>query len=529
MSEARPLRILFFLLHPGYLRHYRPVIELLADRGHTLHLAFTAAEKDAGDALLVAEVAGEHERIGTGAAPSRPRADGWRSLAGLSRSLADVSRYAHPRYAEAPTLRARVARTITEHITSSRTIDPLTRRLSLAVVRFATTRSSPAAARCLGRVFAEIEAAIPTSRRIDAFIGDFRPDVVLSTPVIEFGSTQVDYLKSAARLGIPHAVCVPSWDNLTGKGLIRVRPDRVFVWNDIQRREVIELHGIAAGRVVATGAPKFDEWFVRRPLRTAAEFRKRVGLPADRQYLLYLCSSPFIAPDEVELVTDWLQQLRADDGLAHLGVLVRPHPQNSRQWAAVDLCRFEAAVIWPRGGAQPDAGDARADFFDSLAHSAAVVGINTSALIESAILGKRVFTVLDPRFAGTQRGTLHYHYLRAENGGFLHEAGTWDEHLAQLSHAVAVGDDDTGALEFVKRFVRPHGLDRPASPILADAIEELAAIGTTRAPRPPLRSHLVRMLLLPALLVARLEHVRPRVTKLDLAAPPLQIPPTRRS
>jgi hypothetical protein len=505
VSVARPLRILFFLLHPGYLRHYRSVIELLADRGHTVQLAFTTAEQDAADARLQKDVAGKREQITAVRAPARPRRDGWRGLAGLSRSLADVSRYADPRYANASQLRARGVGTITERIHGARMIDPLTRRLGLGIVRFASTRNSALAARCLDRVFTEIEAAIPTSRAVDSFIDDVRPDVVLASPLIDFGSSQVEYLKSAARLGIPHAVCVASWDNLTGKGLIRVCPDRVFVWNDTQRREAVEQHRIPPGRVVATGAPKFDEWFVRRPRFTPGEFRERVGLPAEREYLLYLCSSSFIAPDEVELVTDWLERLRADDRLARLGVLIRPHPQNSRQWAAVDLSRFEPVSIWPRRGAQPDAGEARDDFFDSLAHSAAVVGLNTSALIESAILGKSVFTVLDPRFAGSQRGTLHYHYLRTEDGGFLHEAATWGDHLEQLSRAVAAaGEKDADALAFVERFVRPHGLDRPATPILADAIEDLAAMGATSAPRPPIRSHLVRVLLLPAVLLARL-------------------------
>ena len=40
-------------------------------------------------------------------------------------------------------------------------------------------------------------------------------------------------------------------------------------------------------------------------------------------------------------------------------------------------------------------------------------------------------------------------------------------------------EDEEGAARrraFVESFVRPHGLDRPATPILADAIEELAGL-----------------------------------------------------
>ena len=42
-----------------------------------------------------------------------------------------------------------------------------------------------------------------------------------------------------------------------------------------------------------------DEWFEQRPRTSRAEFCARVGLPEDRPYLVYACSSNFIAPDEM--------------------------------------------------------------------------------------------------------------------------------------------------------------------------------------------------------------------------------------
>ena len=40
--------------------------------------------------------------------------------------------------------------------------------------------------------------------------------------------------------------------------------------------------------------------------------------------------------------------------------------------------------------------------YDSLYHAAAVVGLNTSAMIEAGILGKSVFTIQTQEFAGGQ-------------------------------------------------------------------------------------------------------------------------------
>lgn len=503
-TEERSLQVLWFMLHSGYLRYFGPVIQLLADRGHVVHIAFSRLEKDPGDARLARELAASRDAIAFGQAPLRRRSDGWRPIAGLVRSLVDLGRYVDPRYSDAPALRARMARKLTEHVHSARAVDPVTASLTLRLARFMESRSSAPLSRRIVVTLGEVERAIPTCGRIDAFLRTQAPDVVLATPVVEFGSSQVEYLKSARKLGIPNAVTVASWDNLTGKGLIRVVPDRVFVWNEIQAEEAREMHGIPGDRIVATGAQKFDEWFARTPATTHEAFAAKVGLDPAYPYVLYVCSSPFIAPDEVGFVQRWLARLRADERgeLRELGVVVRPHPQNAGQWRGVGLGDHGNAAIWPPGGAQPDAGEARADFFDSLAHSAAVVGINTSALLEAAILGKSVLTPLAPEFAGTQRGTLHFHYLLFENGGFVHTAKTLDEHADQLATALQRGDEHAEQTRrFVERFLRPHGLDRPAAPILADAIERLASTAPQPARVPP-GTALLRAVLTPAALAA---------------------------
>jgi hypothetical protein len=224
---------------------------------------------------------------------------------------------------------------------------------------------------------------------------------------------------------------------------------------------------------VLTGAHVFDEWFERRPTRTSEELLMQLGLDPAQPYLVYLCSSGNIARnDEPQFVKRWVSAIRAseDERLRRINVVVRPHPNVRNR--PTDL-GHENVVVWPPEGAYPVTASARDDFFDTLAHSAAVVGMNTTAMIEAAILGKSVLTVLVREFA--QETTLHFHYLLNENGGFLHVASDLDEHVRQL--ADVLDEDEAGAERrraFVESFVRPRGLDRPAAPIGAEAIEELA-------------------------------------------------------
>jgi hypothetical protein len=115
--------------------------------------------------------------------------------------------------------------------------------------------------------------------------------------------------------------------------------------------------------------------------------------------------------------------------------------------------------------------------FDSLYHSAAVVGLNTSAMIEAAIVGRGVYTIESSEFAGGQTGTLHFHYLLVENGGIVSPATTFAEHCRQLALGIT---GDQAVIErsrrFVESFVRPRGIDRPATPEMVNEIERVAAL-----------------------------------------------------
>ncbi len=482
--SARRLRILFFLLHPGYLRVYEAPLRVLAERGHEVHLAFAREGGHVGGMALPEQLHARYASITYSYAPERPLLDGWRSVAWLVRGLGDLARYADPRYDDAPALRNRMSDKVLGHLADSGGFDPLTRRLALRIARRLAHTSNAERARRGVAAAGKLESALPTSRRSDRFVAAHRPDVVLATPVVELASTQVDALRSARRLGIPTGVCVASWDNLSSKGLLRLVPERVFVWNEIQREEAVTLHGIPPERVVATGAPRFDEWFERRPSTTREEFAAKTGLDPSRPFVLYLASSSFIAADESAFVRRWIDALRRaeDPLLAGCGVMIRPYPKHMRPWRGFDASELTNVTVWPPGGAEPDDGEARADFFDSLAHSAAVVGASTSAMIEAAIVGRDVFSVIDSTFA--QETTIHFHYLIDERGGFLHVAPNLEQHVRQLARALH--DGVTGAEQrrrFVESFVRPHGLDRPATPIFVDAVEELAAVTAVQPER----------------------------------------------
>ncbi len=449
------MKILFFGRHYTYFRNFESILRALAERGHHIHLA---AERDEaiGGLQLVETLAKTYPTITYGEAPARAADDAaW--VASRLRLGLDYLRYQHRIFDEALTLRER-----------SRDRTPAVFVALGKIVR----RTGEASRRALVALVRRLERAVPEDPAIRDFIASHSPDLVLITPLINLGSSQIEYQRAARGLRIPNALCVWSWDHLSSKALIRDWPDRVFVWNNTQKQEAIELHGVPEERVVVTGAQCFDQWFDRAPSRDRASFCSHVGLPVDRPFLMYACSTLFDhSPPEARLVVEWIRRVRAC-GLPHLkdvGILVRPHPSRLHEWKDVDFSDLGPTVLWGRNPLDPAS---KADYFDSLYYSDAVIGLITSAFIEAGIVGRSVHTLLVPEFEDNQLGTVHYHYLTKTAGGLLNVGQGFEDHLRQLDATLA--NPTTEVKPFIRAFVRPHGLDVPATPLFVQNVEALA-------------------------------------------------------
>jgi hypothetical protein len=148
------------------------------------------------------------------------------------------------------------------------------------------------------------------------------------------------------------------------------------------------------------------------------------------------------------------------------------------EWKSIDLAEFERVALY---GSNPMDASSREDYFESLFYSRAVVGLNTSAFLEAAVVDRPVHTILAPEFADNQTGTLHFHYLLNVGGGVLQTSTSFEQHHSLLGASLRRPAAAPGANpRFVQDFIRPRGLRAPATLVFCDAVDELAAL-----PAPP--------------------------------------------
>lgn len=458
MDAGAPfVKIVFAALHFGLYRNFESVVLELARRGHDVILLADENESLGGE-QIVAALAAQDARIRWQWAPSYEQERWFQAARRLRQGLVYL-RFLEPRYAAFAKLLTRA---------EERTPRGIVYLSALPGMRSGHLR------RALTRLLEWLDGGMPRLVAMDAFLSDERPDALLVASATIPRSPQLDHMRSARAIGIPTGACVYSWDHLSSKGLIRIVPDRVLVWNEVQRREAIDMHGLPAGRIVVTGAQVYDQWFGRQPSRTRERFLADAGLPPDRPFLLYVCSALTPDPRESLFVRTWVESIRASANpeLRRAGILIRPHPERRPEWDALDWSDLDHVVI---SGRSTPGAVAKADYFDALFHSTAVVGSVTSAFLEAAVAGRPVLTITPPELRMHQEGMLHFRYLLEVEDGLLTVARTLDEHVGHLE---ALMD---GRLEyrerqqrFLRAFVRPSGLETPATPAFVEAVEALA-------------------------------------------------------
>ncbi len=266
----------------------------------------------------------------------------------------------------------------------------------------------------------KIDLCIPANKNIVRYLSIHKPDWVVVSPANTRTISDAEWIKAAKKLGIKNAVVILSWDNLTTKGLIHIRPDYVFAWNKIQARDAVEIHHIDKKRARIVGSPFFDKWRdVDCLIQPRAESMRSQGLNPDFPYIVYLGSSGNIAEDETWLIRELVSALKnsGNKQLENLQVLVRPHSSSQetlKSLAGLPVVLTDSAFV-----GVPFSKARQSNMFNAIYHSVVTISINTSAIIDALLMGKSCISIQTDKYKDTHTGSAHFKNLLDYNAVLL--------------------------------------------------------------------------------------------------------------
>lgn len=258
----------------------------------------------------------------------------------------------------------------------------------------------------------KIDLWLPSNRYILRILRQIKPDWIVVSPADTRTISDAEWIKAGKKLGVRTAVVVLSWDNLTTKGLIHIRPDAVFAWNQIQADDAAQIHHIVKEKLHIVGAPFFDKWREAAALTQPRDsFMRSQRLNPDLPYIVYLGSSGNIAQDETWLIRELATALKTSDDplLQQVQLLVRPHSSSQehlKKLADLPIILTDSAYI-----GVPFSKERQSNMFNTFMHCAVTVSINTSAIIDALLVGKSCISIETEQYHDTHIGSAHFKNL----------------------------------------------------------------------------------------------------------------------
>jgi hypothetical protein len=178
----------------------------------------------------------------------------------------------------------------------------------------------------LGRLWQKVEGCFVRGDEFDELIRKRRPRVVITA---NYGteSFEVRLLRAAHRHGVPSLAIVPSWDNLSSKGVIGENPSNLAVWNNIMRDEAISLYGFKDASIHVCGGLQFDQYAGTRSVEERDGILQRLGIDPAHPFVVIGTITPRYFANNIDIVDIVNEAVAAGKLPADLQIVVRLHPQ----------------------------------------------------------------------------------------------------------------------------------------------------------------------------------------------------------
>ena len=188
--------------------------------------------------------------------------------------------------------------------------------------------------RVLGRPFAKLLTAnfftkwefrkLPHSPSFGELLGQYKPSLLI-TATPGFSPFEAELILMAKREGLSTIAVDFSWDNLTMNSKHIRKTDYLVAWNEVMKREAIDIHKYLPEKIFVSGTPRFDPYFAEdRNDPGRNKFLLSKGLNPEYKTIFHTTVTKAY-PFQKKYIND-LIKLRDAKKIPYVNFLIRIHP-----------------------------------------------------------------------------------------------------------------------------------------------------------------------------------------------------------
>ncbi len=241
---------------------------------------------------------------------------------------------------------------------------------------------------------------IPAGKRYDTVLERHKPDLVYATNILD--SREFKLLKAAKKKGIKTVAQILTWDNLTMKLFICLKPDNFIVPTSLVKEELIHYGDYKNGKIFVVGIPQYDWYFEKKWIIPREKFLKQIGAAPDKKLILYACVGKVVSPKYSEIFEQLNEAVINKKIKYPAQVIIRLYPRYdlSRELKKKIKKTYKFLLDEPDvhvKGSTGDSFEVRKENIIHLAnliyHSDIVVTSYSTIVIEAAIFNKPVINI----------------------------------------------------------------------------------------------------------------------------------------
>lgn len=289
-------------------------------------------------------------------------------------------------------------------------------------------------------------------RKLDYFLGKknvfkeyfekYKPETVFLAHL--FDDFEISLLREAVARKVATVGFINSWDKLTARGMVRLLPDKLIVFNEVVKQEALAYTDLAEKDIFISGIPQYDRYHDPK-LSPREDFFRKIKVDPNKRILVYAPMGKFFSNSDWDII-DLLKSYFTKSLLPKdVELLVRFQPNDfideaelqKRPWLIYDYpgVRFskKRGVDWDMSFADLQ------HLVDTLYYSSLFICYATSLSIDAAIFDKPVINInfeVKEKQRLSQTPTHFYkttHYAKAGKTGGIRFVNNQEEFLAWIN------------------------------------------------------------------------------------------------